>query len=180
MAEDADGGDPQADDGPGEFARVLSSACALGSAILRSVAGPTETTGPAAVFAPLIEPLRRAGSAAADMTTAQSGVDIAGFLGQTWMTATTSGVRYWARLAQMHGEHQPRLLQALLMGERSEYEHRAMIDELRAYVRDLGDLASQEARMLQSELDRLSGGLTAAVGSGAAPAQYRRRWRAKP
>lgn len=180
MAEDADGSGPQAGDGPSEFARALTSACALGSAILSGMAGQRETTGAAAVFAPLMEPIRRAGSAATDATMAQDGVDIAGFLGQTWMVATTSGLRYWGRLAQMYGEHQAGVLRALMSGGLSEDERRAMIDELRAYVRDLGDVSLQEARVLQSELERLSHGLAAAVDSAAPHAQHRRRWRAKP
>jgi hypothetical protein len=180
MGEDADGGDPQADDGLSEFARALTSACALGSAILSGMAGQPEMTRAAAVFAPLIEPIRRAGGAATDASMAQDGVDIAGFLGQTWMVATTSGLRYWGRLAQMYGEHQAGVLRALMSGGLSEDERRVMIDELRAYVRDLGDVSLQEARALQSELERLSQGLAVSVDSGAAHAGHRRRWRAKP
>ncbi len=182
MAEDADGAgaSPQAGDGLSEFARALSSACTLGAAILNSMAGPTDRTRAAAVFAPLIEPFRQAGSPATDASIAPDSVDIATFLGQTWMVAASSGFRYWRRLAEMYGEHQADLLQALMSSGVSEDERRATIDELRAYVRDLGDVSLQEARVLQSELERLSHGLAAAVGSGAEHAQHRRRWRAKP
>jgi hypothetical protein len=76
---------------------------------------------------------------------AQDSVDIAGFLGQTWMVAASSGLRYLGRLGQMYGEHQAGLLQALMSGGPSQDERRAMIDELRAYVRDPGDVSLQEA-----------------------------------
>jgi hypothetical protein len=182
MAADADGAsaDPQAGDGLNEFARALTSACALGSAVLNSIAGQPDSMRAAAVIAPLIEPFWRAGSAATDASMAEDSSDIASFLGQTWMVAASSGFRYWRRLAEMYGEHQAGLLQALTSGGLSEDERRAMIDELRAYVRDLGDVSLQEARVLQSELERLSHGLAAGSGLGSEHAPHRRRWRAKP
>jgi hypothetical protein len=180
MAEDADGADPQAGDGFSEFARALTSACALGSAILNSMAGQPERARAAAVIAPLIEPFRRAGSAATDASMAQDSLDIASFLGQTWMVALSSGFRYWRRLVEMCGEHHAGLLQTLMSNGLSEDERRATIDQLRAYVRDLGDVSLQEARVLQSEMERLSHGLAAAVDSDAEHAQHRRHWRAKP
>lgn len=180
MGEDASSGGPQAGDGPSEFARALNGACALGSAIMNSLASDPGMARAAAAFAPLTEPFRMTGGAAADIPMAQDGVDLAGFLGQTWMVAASSGLRYWARLAQTYGEHQAGLLRALMSTGRSEDERRAMIDELRAYMRDLGDVSLQEARVLQSELERLSHGLAAAVGPEAARNPHRRRWRAKP
>jgi hypothetical protein len=180
MAQDADAAGPQAGDGLSEFARALTSACVLGSAILRSMAVQPDSERPEAVFAPLIEPFRRAGSAATDASMAQDCADIASFLGQTWMVAASSGLRYWSRLAEMYGEHQAGLLQALMSNGLSEDERRAMIDELRAYVRDLGEVSLQEARVLQSELERLSHGLATAAALGSERAPHRRRWRAKP
>jgi len=180
MAEDANGGGPKAGDGASEFVRALTSACALGSAIMSGIASDPEMTRAAAAFAPLIEPFRLTGEAATDISMARDGVDVAGFLGQTWTVAACSGLRYLARLAQMYGEHQAGLLQALMSGGLSGDERRAMIDELRGYVRELGDVSLQEARLLQWELERLSHGLAAGVGPDAAPAQHRRHWRAKP
>ena len=180
MAEDANGVGPQAGDGPSEFATTLTSACALGFAIMSSIASDAGMTRTAAAVAPSIEPFRITGSAATDTSMAQEGVDIAGFVGQTWMVAASSGLRYLARLAQMYGERQAGLWRALMSGGLSLDERRVMIDELRAYVRDLGEVSLQEARLLQSELERLSHGLTAGVGPDAAGAEYRRRWRAKP
>jgi hypothetical protein len=179
MGEDASGGGPQAGDGPSEFARALTGACALGSAIMNSLASDPGMARAAVAFAPLTEPFRMTGSAAADRPMAQDGMDLVGFLGQTWMVAASSGLRYLARLTRMYGEHQAGLLQALMSGGLSEDQHRAMIDELRAYMRDLGDVSLQEARLLQSELERLSLGLAAAVGPETARTPHRRRWRAK-
>jgi len=178
MAEDANGVGPQADDGPSEFARALTSACALGSAIMSSIASDPGMTRTAAAFAPLIEPFRPTGRAPTDLSMARNGVDIAGFLGQSWMVAASSGLRYLARLAQIYGEHQAGLLQAAMSGGLSADERWAMIDDLRACVRDLGDVSLQEARALHRKLERLSHGLAAAVGPDVAHAQHRRRWRA--
>ena len=177
MAEEADGaaGAPGGD-ALSEFARAMTSACALGSALFGSMAGQPDMARAAAAFAPLVESFSNAGNA----SMAQDAVDVAGFLGQTWMVAASSGFRYWRRLAEMYGEHQASLLQALMGAGLSENERRAMIDELRAYVRELGDLSLQEARVLQSELEHLSLGLAAAVDAGAENAEHRRRWRAKP
>lgn len=107
MVEDADGRGPQAGDGSSEFARALASACTLGSAILSRMAEQSEVTRAAAALAPLIEPLRRTGGAATNASMARDGVEIAGFLGQTWMVAAASSVRYWERLAQFMAGTRP-------------------------------------------------------------------------
>lgn len=183
MAEHPDGADtgrPAGGDPLSELARALTGAYAMGSAMLGNMAAQPELARAAAVFAPLAESVRRAGSVAGDAAMAQDAVDVAGFLGQTWMVAATSGFRYWRRLAEMYGDHQTGLLQALVSGRLSENDRRAVIDELRTYVRELGDVSVQEARVLQGELERLSNGLAASVDAGAAPPEHRRRWRAKP
>jgi len=179
MAEDANGVGSQAGDGPSEFAAAMSSACALGLAITSGMASDAGMTRAAAAVGPSIEPFRITGSAGTDTSMEQEGVEIASFLGQTWMVAASSGLRYLARLAQLYGERQAGLWPALMSGGLSRDERRVMIDELRAYVRDLGDVSLQEARLLQSELERLSHELAAGVGADAAQARHR-RWRAKP
>jgi hypothetical protein len=180
MAGDANGAGPRTGDAPSEFARALSSACTLGSAILSGMAHQSEITRATAAFGPMIDPFRPANGAATDASTVRDGMEMIGFLGQIWMLAAASGLRYWRRLAQMYGEHQTLLLQALMSGGLSEDNRRTMIDELRIYVHNLGDVSLHEARVLHGELERLSHGLAAADGSGAADAQHHRRWRAKP
>jgi hypothetical protein len=177
MAESTDGA--AAGDALGEFANALTGICALGSAMLGSLTGQPDMARAAASFAPLMEPFRGS-TGAADVNMAQDAADVVGFLGQTWMVAATSGFRYWRRLAEMYGEHQAGILQALAAGGLSENERRAMIDELRGYVRELGDVSLQEARVLQRELERLSLGLAESVDAGGSPGEHRRRWRAKP
>ena len=179
MAEDTTGAAPGPGDALSEFANALTSVCALGSAMLGGLAAQPDLARAAAAFAPMVEPLRRA-AGAGDPGMAQEAAEIAGFLGQTWMVAASSGLRYWRRLAEMYGEHQAGILQALASGRLSEDERRAMIDELRAYVREVGDVSLQEARLLQRELERLSFGLAAAVDAGSSQGEHRRRWRAKP
>jgi len=68
---------------------------------MSSMASDSGMTHAAAAFAPLIEPFQPTGGAATDISMAQDSVDIAGFLGQTWMVAASSGLRYLGRLGQM-------------------------------------------------------------------------------
>jgi hypothetical protein len=63
---------------------------------------------------------------------------------------------------------------------RSEEERRVLTDELRAYLREIGDVSVQEARAFQSELEKLAAEVATAAGSSDASPDYRRRWKAKP
>src|SRR5665213_4147057 len=112
-------GDARSGDPLGELAAALSSACALGSAMLGSLSGQPDLGHAAAAFAPFIEPFRRSvGTIDAgtdgpeDTSIAQEMADMAGFLAQTWMVAAASGFRYWRRLAEMYGQHQSDLVRA--------------------------------------------------------------------
>lgn len=180
MAEGSEnaGAGPGGGDAFGELANTLAGICALGSAMLGTLAGQPDMARAASAFAPLIEPLRRGGAGDAGM--AKDAADVAGFLGQTWMVAATSGFRYWRRVAELYGARQAAILQALASGGLSENERRAMIDELRSYVRELGDVSLQEARVLQRELERLSLGLAESIDPTPSDGEPHRRWRAKP
>lgn len=178
MSEGTDGA-AAGGDALSDFATAMTSLCALGSSMLGSLAGQPDMARAAAAFAPLLEPLRRAG-AAGDATMAQDAADVVGFLGQTWMVAAASSFRYWRRLAETYGERQASIMRALAAGGLSENERRTIIDELRSYVRELGDVSLQEARLLQSELERLAAGVAKSADPGPSPGPQRRRARAKP
>ena len=99
-----------------------------------------------------------------------------GFIGQAYLIAATSGLRYWGRVAETCGEHQLDFIRAMGGGEPPA----EVLDGLQAYARKLGDVSLQEARLFQAELDRLAIAF-AAPGDPSAPSdEHRRRWRVKP
>ena len=96
------------------------------------------------------------------------------------LAAMESSTRYWGDLAALCGRHQTGLLQLLgaATRPRTEQENRIGADELRAFLRELGDLATIEAQRLRQELMALS----QSVADDFAPPDGEpvRRWRAKP
>jgi hypothetical protein len=55
-----------------------------------------------------------------------------------------------------------------------------LVEEFRAYLREVGDLSLQEARAFQSELEKLAADLATTTGDSSESPEYRRRWKAKP
>jgi len=105
-------------------------------------AGPGTSTGasPAGV------------SQAADMSPA---------IAQAGLVAAASTVRYWRALAELHGRYRSSLMHAVAdrgTGQAgvSPEDCRVLADELRAFLRKVGDAAMQEARRLQHELEAVS------------------------
>jgi hypothetical protein len=86
-------------------------------------------------------------------------------------------------LAQILASHQARFAQAVGVnaadGRASGAERLLAADELRALLREVGDLAVREARILQSELSNLDESLAQNLQQPDLPGSYRRRWRSK-
>lgn len=99
------------------------------------------------------------------------------------LLAAQSAFRCWSGLAQAYGAHQSSLMQFMAAqgakAELSDDERRAVAEDLRAWLREVGEIASQEARLFQSELDRLGADLAQAAGEPEAADEYRRRWKYK-
>ena len=53
-------------------------------------------------------------------------------------------------------------------------------DEVRAYLREIGDVSLQEARSFQVELEKLGAEITSGGETTENSPEYRRRWKAKP
>lgn len=109
--------------------------------------------------------------------------NVFGFLGQVYVLFMISGFRYWMRSAEVWGRVVPAIvgrLQKLSNNSGGGDEARAaLIDELRASLRELAELPGQESRVLQAELDRLAGTMSPRTdGDKAGP--HRRRWEVKP
>jgi hypothetical protein len=110
--------------------------------------------------------------------------DLASVMAQTLMIGAASTLRYWRDLVGIYGKHQPALLQglarrAMTRSSAPETEDLLLVDALRACLREIGDVAVQEARRLQTELEGIGDAAARAVDEPGAPAAYRRRWKAK-
>jgi hypothetical protein len=104
-------------------------------------------------------------------------------MGHAMMIAANRSVRYWLGLAQIFESHQARLAQVVGVeaanGRASGSERLVAADELRALLREIGDLAVREARILQSELSNLDESLAQTFQQPDLSRSYRRRWRIK-
>jgi hypothetical protein len=103
--------------------------------------------------------------------------------GHAMMITANRSVSYWLSLVQVLASHQARAVRAIgieaIGGGGAGSEHLVARDELRALLREVGDLATREARMWQSELGTLSESLAPPPQQPGLSAPYRRRWRAK-
>jgi hypothetical protein len=104
-------------------------------------------------------------------------------IGQAMMIAANRSVSYWLGLAQIFESHQATLVQAIgvkaIDGHVAGPERRVTADTLRALLREVGDLATREARLLQNELSALDENLVQTFQQPEPSGSYRRRWRAK-
>jgi hypothetical protein len=109
-------------------------------------------------------------------------------MARAWMVTVGSAVRYWRSLAEVQARYQGALVQAVVdrasgQAATPPSECRVLADELRTYLREIGDAAMLEARRLQAELDVI-GEEIAHVADAATPAEsgsdpMARRHRAK-
>ena len=104
-------------------------------------------------------------------------------MGHAMMIAANRSVSYWLGLAQIFESHQAKLAQAVgveaIEGSTPGSERLVAADELRALLREVGDLATREARILQNELSTLDESLAQSFQHPDLSGSYRRRWRSK-
>lgn len=91
---------------------------------------------------------------------ASQAADMAQPMARAWMAAAASGGRYWTTLAELHARYQGGLMRAVASRASGQAavpasECRELADELRAWLREIGDAATREARRLQAELDAI-------------------------
>jgi hypothetical protein len=110
-------------------------------------------------------------------------VDLLLPVGQAMMIATSRSVSYWLGLAQIFESHQVTLAQVMgvpaIDGNTAGSERLVAADRLRALLREVGDLATREARILQNDLSALDESLAQSFQQPEPSGSYRRRWRAK-
>jgi hypothetical protein len=181
-------------------AAALRELWLFGSAALGSFA--TQGGGPrrmGAGFAPYLDPWIRLAATVRDLVeeTVGGGIrsdlqrdsvaagrsEFGSLVSQVNLVAFGSGFRYWRRLAEILASHQSGALQSALMSSADSSsagrEQRTAMDELRAYIREVGDAALQEARTFQLELDRIAASVANATEASEHSPEYHRRWRAK-
>ena len=103
-------------------------------------------------------------------------------MGQAMMIAGNRSFSYWLNLAQILGNYQAKSIQALgaeAGGGAAGSERLVAVDDLRALLREVGELATREARFLQNEFDILAEGLAQSHQPSNHFGPYRRRWRSK-
>ncbi len=100
--------------------------------------------------------------------------DLSPAIAQACMVAAASALRYGRTIAEIMGRHQAGLLQAAM--ERGAGEtaadpsaQRALADDLRAYLREIGDAAAQEARRLQHELEMVGESIAVVIDEATSP-----------
>ena len=101
-------------------------------------------------------------------------------LGSAMMIAANRSVSYWMGLAQIFESHQANLARVVAAETGAPGSERLVAaDELRALLREVGDLAIREARILQNELNTLDENLAQSFQQPDASGSYHRRWRVK-
>jgi hypothetical protein len=172
----ADGGDPLL-----AIAGAVRDMWLLGASAFESILTQGKSGGASVSLEPGIEQMLRAVSG--QPQDAGKSTEIASLVAQAYVVAALGGLRYWRKLGQTYGAHQAGILRSLSASatnpNRSEEERRALIDELRAYLREVGDVSLQEARLFQSELEKLAAEAATAAGNPEDSPEYRRRWKAK-
>ncbi len=109
-------------------------------------------------------------------------------LAEAWMAGAASAIRYGSALAALGVRYEASLVQSVAdratgQSARSPAEQRALADELRAFLREVGDAASREARLLQHNLERVGETIAEAADRATPspyPFQHRRRHEVKP
>jgi hypothetical protein len=127
-----------------------------------------------------------AGPAAGSSPPGQDGSAAADLLlpiGHAMMIAANRSVNYWLGLVQIFETHQAKLAQGVsveaIQKSAPGMERLVAADELRALLREVGDLATREARILQSELSILDESLAQGFQNSDLAGSYNRRWRSK-
>jgi hypothetical protein len=104
-------------------------------------------------------------------------------IGHAMMIAANRSVSYWLGLVQIFESHQAKLAQVVsveaIEGSAPGSERLIAADELRALLRETGDLAIREARILQNELSILDESLAQGFQQPDPSGSYNRRWRSK-
>ena len=182
------------------MAGVMRDAWGLGMFALRAAAqqmgSPETRQGDAPEvwggnsFATVWEAMVSAASQAAGTSTTGQGLmgrntELQSLMARASMVAASSALSYWRQLMEVSSRHMAAAGDmAIGMGITSDKsildeQPRYLTDELRAYFREVGEAAVQEARSLQIELENLGEELARSTVPSDPSAPHQRRWKAK-
>jgi hypothetical protein len=185
------------------MASAMRDAWGLGMLVLRAATQQTDAPGTPGdtshassgkPFATAWEAMLGAASQAAGASAIGQGPmsrnpDLQSLMTRASMVAATSAFSYWRQLMEVSARHQAAFVAA--MGDMAvgagmsanqsvpDEQARQLTEELRAYFREVGEVAVQEARSLQIELDQLGEELARTTAPSDPSAPYQRRWKAK-
>ncbi len=109
--------------------------------------------------------------------------DISPTLAQACIAGAASAMRYWGAVAELGLRYEASLAQTIAdrttgRAAASPAESRVRADELRAFLRGVGDAAHREARLLQLDLERVGEKIAEAADQATpSPHPYERRRR---
>jgi hypothetical protein len=111
-------------------------------------------------------------------------VDVAPYLAEAAVIATANSLRYRQGLAQLAARQQWAFMQAgwgRMTGQAPSTPEtcNVLVDEVRAYMREVGEISLLEARRLERDLALVSEKLARAIDPPDPDAPYRRFWAAK-
>lgn len=104
---------------------------------------------------PFISP-DRMGMMTADPEFATNSATLSRVLLQAISVASTSSLSYAYSLQSITYKFQASLIELNLPGEEASQKRAMLIDELRGYLREIGDCASREGRNFQHQLARIT------------------------
>ena len=167
------GSDPGSTDATGEAAEPPKSG--------ESAAGFLDTAaGMLEAYAKIMSQLAGGGAAQSQGSTAGQPASVEGVtpaLVEAWTLASASTLRYGQGLTEVFARHQGALLNAASMRFSADgltpEQQRAEAEELRQFLREVGETALLEARRLEHALEQLG----EAVAQSAAPASDSEGWK---
>ena len=161
------------EDAPGRGKAAQACPAELAASFLNTL--QVTLTASAAALGTIAENLDASGPASSD---AANGTDLAPVVGRAMLAAAGSSARYWRDLAALCGRHPACLAQLAGTPPAPDTEQaRIAADDLRALLREAGDIATLEVLRLQQEFLALDEAVAARMS--ATDAGPVRRWRAK-
>jgi len=108
--------------------------------------------------------------------------DLLNVMAQASLTWMNSGFRYWRRWLEIYASYYPAIMHSVqvMSSDPGKWEEArgVLIDNLRAYLREMAELPWQESRRLQAEFERIVGEVwPSAEGGQGEPHRRRARWK---
>ncbi len=159
----------------------LDPLAALSALYLKGLAAFQSTTGAPGTGSATHAGIPPAGTSPIAMLPGPLSPAISAALTDGWRISAASALRYGQALLAVQMRYQARMFQSITDGASDQtQENRILADEVRAFLREIGDTAEREARRLQIELGQIAEALAEATAQTARPATpVKRAYRVK-